>query len=46
MDFSHTEDHVALREGIAAIMHKFDADYWLQRDDDGKFPVELMIWKT
>ncbi|MGD9661984.1 MAG: acyl-CoA dehydrogenase family protein [Porticoccaceae bacterium] len=40
MDFSVSEDHMALREGVASIMRKFDAEYWLARDDDGKFPFE------
>jgi acyl-CoA dehydrogenase len=29
-----------LREGVAAIMRKFDADYWLARDADGVFPKD------
>ena len=40
MDFSISEDHNALREGVSAIMQRFDADYWLARDEDGEFPVE------
>ncbi|MCK9504209.1 MAG: acyl-CoA/acyl-ACP dehydrogenase [Porticoccaceae bacterium] len=40
MDFSVSEDHMALREGVASIMRKFDAEYWLARDEDGKFPFE------
>ena len=40
MDFSISEDHQALREGVAAVMKKFDADYWLERDEDGEFPRE------
>lgn len=40
MDFSISEDHQALRQGVASIMERFDADYWLKRDDDGEFPFE------
>ncbi len=40
MDFSISEDHRALREGVAAIMEQFDAEYWLERDEDGQFPVD------
>lgn len=40
MDFSVSEDHAALREGVAQVMKRFDADYWLARDEDGEFPRE------
>ena len=30
-----------IREGVRAVASRFDADYWLQRDDDGKFPFEF-----
>ncbi len=40
MDFSVSEDHLALREGVAAIMKRFDAEYWLTRDEDGLFPSD------
>ena len=40
MNFSISEDHRALREGVAAIMEQFDAEYWLERDEDGQFPVD------
>jgi len=41
MNFAVSEDHQALRRGIAAIMKRFDADYWLQRDEDGRFPADF-----
>lgn len=41
MDFSVSEDHQALREGVAAIMKRFDAEYWLARDEDGEFPESI-----
>jgi len=40
MNFSVSDDHQALREGVASVMKRFDADYWLARDDDGEFPVD------
>jgi len=40
MDFSISEEHQALRAGVASVMHHFDAEYWLERDEDGKFPAE------
>ena len=40
MDFSISADQSALRDGVASVMKRFDADYWLARDDDGEFPFE------
>lgn len=40
MDFSVTADQSALRDGVASVMKRFNADYWLARDDDGEFPFE------
>ncbi len=40
MDFSISDDHQAIREGVAAVMRQYDAEYWLARDDDGEFPRE------
>lgn len=39
MDFSVSDDQRAIRDGVAAVVKKFDDDYWLARDDDGEFPV-------
>lgn len=39
MDFSVSDDLRAIRDGVAAVVKKFDDDYWLARDDDGEFPV-------
>jgi acyl-CoA dehydrogenase len=36
-----TEDHRAIREGVRAVVSQFDDEYWLARDDDGKFPREF-----
>jgi acyl-CoA dehydrogenase len=35
------EDHTAIREGVRAVVSRFGDDYWLARDDDGKFPREF-----
>jgi acyl-CoA dehydrogenase len=37
-----TEDERdAIREGVRAVVTKFDDDYWLERDEDGRFPREF-----
>ena len=41
MDFSVSEDHRAIRDGVSAVVRSFDDEYWLARDDDGKFPHEF-----
>ena len=41
LDFSITEDHDAIREGVRAVASRFGDEYWLQRDDDGEFPREF-----
>jgi len=41
MDFSVSEDHRAIRDGVNAIVRRFDDEYWLARDDDGEFPREF-----
>jgi len=41
MDFSITEDHRAIRDGVGAVVKSFSDDYWLARDDDGEFPKEF-----
>ena len=38
MDFSISEDHTAIRDGVAAVVKSFDDEYWLARDEDGEFP--------
>src|SRR3974390_2621851 len=35
------EDYVAIREGVRAVVSRFDDEYWLARDEDGKFPFEF-----
>jgi acyl-CoA dehydrogenase len=38
LDFSFTEEQLAIRETIAKTVEKFDDAYWLARDRDGRFP--------
>jgi acyl-CoA dehydrogenase len=35
------ETRRAIREGVRAVVSKFNAEYWLERDEDGKFPREF-----
>jgi len=41
MDFSISDDHRAIREGVGAVVRRFDDEYWLGRDDDGEFPRDF-----
>jgi acyl-CoA dehydrogenase len=41
MDFSISDDHRAIRDGVAAVVRRFDDEYWLARDEDGAFPKEF-----
>ncbi len=41
MNFDYTDDQNAIREGVRAVVSRFDDRYWLARDDDGKFPFEF-----
>ena len=39
MRASHESDeHRAIREGVRAVVSRFDDAYWLARDEDGEFP--------
>ena len=38
MDFDLTEEQRAITHAVRAVVQRFDADYWLERDDDGEFP--------
>ena len=40
-EFEPTDDHAAIREGVRSVVTRFGDDYWLARDDDGKFPFEF-----
>jgi len=35
------EERDAIREGVRAVVSRFDDEYWLERDEDGKFPREF-----
>jgi acyl-CoA dehydrogenase len=35
------EERNAIREGVRAVVTRFNDAYWLERDDDGKFPHEF-----
>ncbi|MFC0388093.1 acyl-CoA dehydrogenase family protein [Muricoccus vinaceus] len=41
MDFAETPEIEALREAVSRICARFPDEYWLQRDREGGFPVEL-----
>lgn len=41
MDFSISEDHRSIRDGVSAVVRRFDDAYWLARDEDGEFPREF-----
>jgi acyl-CoA dehydrogenase len=41
MDFSISDDHRAIREGVNGVVSRFDDEYWLARDEDGAFPREF-----
>jgi acyl-CoA dehydrogenase len=41
MDFSFFPDQLAIREAIAKLCARFDAQYWLERDRHGGFPEDF-----
>ena len=41
MKFALTEEQLAIRAAIEAICAPFDDAYWLERDTDGKFPLDF-----
>src|SRR3954470_3675561 len=41
MDFAFTPEQERIREAIAKLCERFDADYWLARDKDGEFPRDF-----
>src|ERR1700723_673755 len=40
-EFTPSDDHAAIREGVRSVVTRFGDDYWLGRDDDGVFPFEF-----
>jgi len=41
MNFSLTEDQIAIRSAIEELCAPFDDDYWLKKDNEGGFPDEF-----
>jgi acyl-CoA dehydrogenase len=41
MDFSFTSEQLAIRDAIAKLSARFDAQYWLERDRHGGFPEDF-----
>ena len=41
MDFSLTDEQLAIRDNVAKLCAGFDDDYWLARDDSGGFPFDF-----
>ncbi len=42
MEERHECEHLrTIREGVRAVVTRFDDDYWLARDEDGMFPFEF-----
>ncbi|MGD9536242.1 MAG: acyl-CoA dehydrogenase family protein [Alphaproteobacteria bacterium] len=42
MDFSLSEDQQTIRDAIAKLCERYDDEYWLARDRDGRFPDEFV----
>ena len=42
MEFSFTDDQIAVRDAIAKLCQKYDDAYWLERDTDGQFPEDFV----
>ena len=40
-EFTPSDDHAAIRDGVRSVVTRFGDDYWLGRDDDGVFPFEF-----
>ena len=41
MDFSFSDEQIAMREAVAKLCDGFGADYWLKHDREGGFPHEF-----
>ena len=41
MHFALTPEQEAIRDGVARVCSRFDAEYWLQRDRSGEFPLDF-----
>ena len=41
MNFDYSGDQLAIRDAVEALCADFGAEYWLQRDRDGRWPSEF-----
>src|SRR5690349_1846526 len=41
MDFSLSDEQIAIRESVRRICDRFGDDYWRAHDDSGEFPTEF-----
>ena len=41
MNFDFSDDQLAIRDAVEAVCADFGADYWLERDRDGRWPSEF-----
>ena len=41
MNFDVSDDQLAIRDAVEAVCADFGADYWLERDRDGRWPGEF-----
>ena len=41
MDFSSSEDHDAIREGIRRVCAQFPDEYWREKDEQHEFPWDF-----
>ena len=41
MNFDFSDDQLAIRDAVEALCADFGADYWLERDRDGRWPGEF-----
>ncbi len=41
MDFDYSADQIAIRKAVEQVCANFSDEYWLARDNDGKFPHEF-----
>ena len=41
MDFSQSQEQDDIQRAIEALCARFDADYWLKRDNEGGFPLDF-----
>ena len=42
MDFSFTAEQESIRDSVTKLCAKYDAEYWLRRDDEGGFPEDFV----